>query len=317
MRLRAPAKLNLTLEVGPRLENGYHVIASIMIPIQLADELELALAPPGVLTLDVVSEDDGAAVAAGEENLAWRAARRLQEEAEARGISVPGVRMRLRKRIPVAAGLGGGSADAAATLLGLNRLWQLHWPEDALARIGARLGADIPFCILSRPALVEGFGELYTPLSDIPLLPLVIVNPRRPLLTGDVYARYDRQGDAVRRPGRKAAAMIRALHGGRLEEIAAALYNDLARPAEELAPEIGEIRRALTGAGALGTQVAGSGPTVFGIAADLQQAEAIAEACRRLGAASGGAWWTWVGWGGRTFGQRIEADQTRQLQTTP
>lgn len=316
MVIKASAKLNLTLEVGPRQQDGYHPIASVMVPLSLVDEIELEIAPAGSFQLDVeVAESVGEMIDGGESNLAWRAAELLCREGEERGLKPAGVHMRLVKRIPVAAGLGGGSADAAAVLVGLNRLW--GWPFDSgeLAHIGARLGADIPFCVHSRPALVEGIGDRCTLLSGIPSLPIVLVNLRRPLTAGEVYQSFDELGGPERRPGRRTVEMIQALHSGDFGQIASALYNDLEPAAQRLLPDIAAVQDTMRDAGALGCLVAGSGPTVFGLAADRAHADAIAAACRQKADASGSAWWIWAGWGGAdAFGKRIATDQPRQLQ---
>lgn len=315
--VRATSKLNLTLEVGPPRADGYHPIASVMVPIDLTDELIITPAATGHWTLEIVDEANDVPVAAGEQNLVSRAAQRLIDEAKARGLTPGGAHVRLIKRIPVAAGLGGGSADAAAALVGLNRLWQLGFSADQLARLGAELGSDIPFCVYAKPALVEGTGELHTPLAGIARFAVVLVNPRRPLSTADVYARFDAASGGSTL-GQRAAKMIEALHSGNPVHIADALHNDLEHPAEDLVPEIARIRSSLTHAGALGTQVAGSGPTVFGVASNLDEALKIAEECRRVGSDAGQTWWTWAGWGGDcALGQRIASYQTRQLQASP
>lgn len=297
--LHAPAKLNLTLEVGPpRAEDGYHPIASVMVPLHLADELRLTRTDGNSVRLEVRQSDPQAVpVAVGSENLAFRAAALLADEAGHMGRPTGGVHISLVKHIPVAAGLGGGSADAAAVLVGLNQLWGLGLSEAALAELGARLGADIPFCVRSRPGLVEGIGEVYTTLSDVPPLPVVLVNPRRPLVTGEVYRRFDAAG-MPSRPGRRTVNMIRALHSGYLPTIADNLYNDLESAACELLPEIEGVRRLLAAGGALGTLVSGSGPTLFAIAKDLSHAAELAERCRAVSGDAGNAWWTWSGWCG-------------------
>lgn len=315
MVIQASAKLNLTLEVGPRQEDGYHPIASVMVPLSLVDEIELIKAPAGSFSLDVeVAEPLGEVIDGGEQNLAWRAAELLRREGEKRGFEPAGVHMRLKKRIPVAAGLGGGSADAAAVLVGLSRLWGWTLDLDELAHIGVRLGADIPFCVYSRPALVEGIGDRCTPLSGVPLLPLVLVNLRHPLTAAEVYQSFDDLGGPERRPGRRTVEMIQALHSGDFEQIATALYNDLEPAAQRLLPDIAAVQETMRNAGALGCLVAGSGPTVFGLATDEAHAEAIAAACQQQAAAHDATWWVWNGFGGAdAVEKRIVADPA-QLQ---
>ncbi len=318
MVIQASAKLNLTLEVGPRQEDGYHPIASVMVPLSLVDEIELVKAPVGSLSLEVEMAEvlAGEAIDGGEQNLAWRAAELLRSEGEKRGLEPAGVHIRLKKRIPVAAGLGGGSADAAAVLVGLSRLWGWKLDLDELAQIGVRLGADIPFCVYSRPALVEGIGDRCTPLSGVPQLPLVLVNVRHPLTAAEVYRSFDELGGPERRPGRRTVEMIQALHSGDFQRIAAALYNDLEPAAQRLLPDIAVVQEALRKAGALGCLVAGSGPTVFGLAADEAHAEAIAEACREYAASHNAGWWVWSGFGGTQVAEkRMVTGQSPKLQT--
>lgn len=318
MVVRASAKLNLTLEVGPRREDGYHPIVSVMVPLSLVDEIELIKAPAGRLSLEVEMAETfaGEAIDGGEQNLAWRAAELLRCEGEKRGLEPAGVHIRLKKRIPVAAGLGGGSADAAAVLVGLNRLWGWALDLDDLAQLGVQLGADIPFCIYARPALVEGIGDRCTPLSGVPLLPLVLVNLGRPLTAAAVYRSFDELGGPERRPGRRTVEMIQALHSGDFERIAAALYNDLEPAAQRLLPDIAAVQEAMRNAGALGCLVAGSGPTVFGLAADAAHARAIAKACREYATAHQAAWWVWAGFGGgNVVERRMETGPAPQLQT--
>lgn len=316
MVILASAKLNLTLEVGPRQDDGYHPIASVMVPLSLVDEIELSKAPAGQITLEVeMAESLGDVIDCGEQNLAWRAAELLRSEGEKRGFEPAGVHIRLKKHIPVAAGLGGGSADAAAVLVGLTRLWGWELDLNELAHIGVRLGADIPFCVYARPALVEGIGDRCTPLSGVPLLPLVLVNLRKPLTAAEVYQSFDELGGPERRPGRRTVDMIQALHSGDFERIAAALYNDLEPAAQRLLPDIAIVQEAMRSAGALGCLVAGSGPTVFGLAADEAHAQTIAAACRQYAEDRDAGWWVWTGFGGgNAVGKRMVMGQSPQSQ---
>lgn len=294
VRALAPAKLNLTLEVGPPREDGYHPIVSVMVPVSLTDELVLCERKDDEIHLEVsMADSQGVPVSADQENLAWRAGRLLQEFAlEERGIR-RGASIHLHKRIPVAAGLGGGSSDAAAVLVGLNQLWQLGLSTAELSALGEQLGADVPFCIRSKAGLVEGIGEQYTPLADVPRIPIVLVNPRRPLNTGQVFRRFDAAGEPGH-PGEHTTQMVRALFSGDLRNIAKAVYNDLGQPARLLAPEVAEIEAFLRTAGALAAQVTGSGPTVFAITESPEQAQQLFELCR----AQAENWWVWWGWAG-------------------
>lgn len=304
----APAKLNLTLEVGPPREDGYHVIASVMVPISLMDELTLSHRADDQLELEVsMSDQRGVHISENSENLALRAARLLQayvadQTGERRGASI-----KLQKHIPVAAGLAGGSADAAAVLVGLNQLWQLGLRSSELAKLGEQLGADVPFCIRSKAGLVEGIGEQYTPLAGVPRIPVVLINPRRPLSTASVFRQFDAECQSGL-PGERTMQMVRALFNGELRNIAKAVYNDLERPAQTLAPEIVEMEECLNQSGVLASQVTGSGPTVFGIADSDENAKEIYERCCTQHAGESGQWWVWWGWAGAIESSLPQAD---------
>ena len=190
----APAKINLTLDIGPRLPNGYHSVRSVMQTLGLHDTLSAALTPgrPGV-ALEVTGEEAGG-VPADETNLVHKAAVRLQKIAAARSIlpGQSGLVLRLHKRIPSQAGLGGGSSDAAAALLAVNALLGLALSPARLREIGAALGADVPFFLTGGTALAEGFGEKITPLPLLsPPWPLVVVKPNTGVSTAAAYAALD------------------------------------------------------------------------------------------------------------------------------
>jgi len=294
----APAKLNLTLEVGQPRRDGYHPLASVMIPLSLADELILTKRPDNEITLDIVMADPFAVpLEVTDDNLVLQAARFVQEYAAQHMGTQCGVSIKLVKRIPVAAGLGGGSADAAAVMLGLNRLWGLNIKRSTLAKLGVELGADIPFCIRSRAGLVEGIGEQYTPLAGVPKLAFVLVNPRKPLSTAHVFQEFDAIGKPSQ-PGERTMRMIRALYKGLPAPIAEAFYNDLAYPAQHIVPWIEEAEHKLQNFGALGTIVAGSGPTVAALARNEKHAEDIAAQCAKNERNGASSWWVWSGVGG-------------------
>ena len=215
--LQTSAKVNLVLEVLGKRPDGYHEIATVMQTVDLFDRLTLEAAPT------ISLETDDSALPADERNLIVRAALLLRQVS---GVEA-GARMRLRKRIPVAAGLGGGSSDAAATLWGLNRLWGLRWPRARLSELAGRLGMDVPFFLTGGPALATGRGERVERLPAAGGYALVLVNPRVPLSTVEVYERVPagwRAEPARRRPheggapgGRRAGRrdVRQRTHGGR------------------------------------------------------------------------------------------------------
>jgi 4-diphosphocytidyl-2-C-methyl-D-erythritol kinase len=273
IELSAAAKVNLALEVLGRRADGYHEVVTVMQAVELSDRvvledverLELRTRAPGIPT--------------DASNLALRAALALREAA---GIE-RGVRITLDKRIPVAAGLGGGSTDAAAVLLGLNRLWGLRWPLDRLADVAVTLGMDVPFFLRGGAAFATGRGEKLDRMRGMALA-LVLVNPRYPSSTGEAYGRLT---PAMYSDGGRARAVAAALRTRRAERVAGTLYNGLEAAVVPVQPEIERMKAALRAAGALGALMSGSGPTVFGVARSLDHARQIQ---RRVQRASWECW---------------------------
>jgi 4-diphosphocytidyl-2-C-methyl-D-erythritol kinase len=277
LTLTAAAKVNLTLEVLGKRTDGYHEVATVMQTIDLTDRLTLEDAD--ALTLTTTTPD----VPADGTNLALRAAAALCESAKIDR----GVRVRLDKRIPVAAGLGGGSSDAAAVLLGLNRLWGLRWPVERLAEVAATLGSDVPFFLTGGVALGTGRGERLTPVTGMAMA-LVLVNPGVPLSTAAVYGRVT---PGMYSDGSRAQTAIGALRTRNPFKVAASLYNGLEAAAEGAFGDLARLRAALMSAGALGSLMSGSGPTVFGVARSFEQARQIRARLTRA---------SWRSWAVRT-----------------
>ena len=261
---RAPAKLNLALHLRRRREDGYHDLETIFAFTDFGDTLQAELADD--IRLRVDGPFAGAAGQGGD-NLVLRAARAL---AQASGTTV-GARLTLDKVIPVAAGLGGGSADAAATLRLLNRLWNIDWPEARLVDLAAGLGADVAACVGSRTVFGTGRGEALATLdTDWAGTPVLLVNPRVAVSTGPVFAAWDRIDLGPLNP---------------LLDIAD-LRNDLAPPALMIAPVIGEVLDWLNGrAGVSLARMSGSGATCFAL---FDTPEACADAARDVHP----GWWT-------------------------
>lgn len=269
MKVLAPAKVNFTLEVFGKRPDGYHALRSVVVPISLADELEIELANDGSLSSDAGYDDD----------LCLKAARLLKSQVASLAGGM-GARIHVTKRIPVGGGLGGGSADAAAVLRALNELWRLDLTRGELAELGAQVGSDVPALVLGGPVLMEGRGERVEPLSvpgaqagRFPELHLILVNPGVSSSTQEVYAAC-----TPRPPGAPSAAeaMLAALGASGTDAIAAALQNDLQAPAVRLHPEIGAALSALRAAGAAGVTMSGSGASVFGLVPDAATAERLA-----------------------------------------
>lgn len=277
----APAKANLVLRVGPPRADGLHPLCSIFASLELADEVSVEIAEAG--------EDVVRCPGVEGENLAARA---IAAHRGAAPDSIDGaVAVTIDKRIPVAAGLGGGSADAAATLRALDRLADRPLGAGRLRELGARLGADVPSQVEPGHALVQGIGELLEPL-ELPALALVLVPAVPGLSTPAVYAELDRlraRGEPAEHawqpkpaPPERAShldpAPLRALAAAGTDALAAGLENDLEAAALSLHPELAATLEALREAGALGARITGSGPTALGVFRDRAMAERAAAA---------------------------------------
>jgi 4-diphosphocytidyl-2-C-methyl-D-erythritol kinase len=275
LRIEAPAKVNLYLHVTGRRADGYHLLDSLIAFADIGDSLDIE----GSDELSLVNTGPfGAVLDPGPDNLVLRAARSLQAEA---GIT-SGARLTLTKRVPVAAGLGGGSADAAATLDGLAELWDLDVDDEDLARLGIDLGADVPVCLYGEPAYVSGIGEVIEPAPRLPETHIVLANPGKPVLTAAVFKAQSGRFGA---PARFADAPKDARA---LVELLAKRENGLARAAMQIEPAIGEVLTALEESGdCLLARLCGSGPTCYGIFPD---AAAAAAAAAKLAHAHA-SWW--------------------------
>jgi 4-diphosphocytidyl-2-C-methyl-D-erythritol kinase len=252
-RIFAPAKINLFLHVGGKRADGYHELESLVVFARVGDELMFDGAAELSLTIDGPFAD---ALTPDPDNLVLKAARALADYAGIR----KDARIRLTKNLPVASGIGGGSADAAATLRGLARLWNLNLTQEQLRKIGETLGSDVPVCIGCTPAWMEGRGEKVTELSGTPEVSMVLVNPGVAVPTGKVFAALnERRGVGLPRPGAMKDAHDLVAY---LETTA----NDLEAPARRVAPVIGEVLNALAAQpGALLARMSGSGATSFAI----------------------------------------------------
>jgi 4-diphosphocytidyl-2-C-methyl-D-erythritol kinase len=259
LKLTARAKVNWSLDILSRYPNGYHRMDMLMSNVSLKDELVFL---PGERLKLTVEGLNGIPV---EDNLVLRAARALQAEAEYSG----GAEIALFKRIPHGAGLGGGSADAAATLLGLDRLWKLNLSQDALRGIAQTLGADVPFFLSGGFARVSGFGEVISSLPPLRETPLVILQPCGPQSTKEVFDLYDTL-DKIFHPDTEAA--LNALQNGDFEALGRAAGNVLQQALSPQVPQIPEAIAALDACGAVFAAMSGSGSAVFGAFADTNAA---------------------------------------------
>jgi len=262
LRILSPAKVNLFLCVLGRRPDGYHDLFSLMCRIGLYDEI---LLNPTSADITLTCSDPALPVDDG--NLALRAARRFFEACGRRG----GVAIHLTKRIPVAAGLGGGSSNAASVLLGLNHLHRAPLSLDRLMAVGKSLGADVPFFVFQSPALASGIGDRLEAFAGIPPLAALVVSPTFAVSTRMVYQNLNlRLTNRPKRPTRahlKKSVFAPDLH----------LYNDLEAVTLARHPELVAIKNLLTGQGALGSLMSGSGPSVFGLFPDLEAAHKAAD----------------------------------------
>ncbi|MBC7285409.1 4-(cytidine 5'-diphospho)-2-C-methyl-D-erythritol kinase [Hoeflea sp.] len=268
----APAKINLALHVTGRRADGYHLIESFVVFTELGDRVSARPAGNDGFYLDgpeagVLSSEDAKG------NLVVRAREALREAARHSGKVLAPVEIVLDKRLPVASGIGGGSADAAATLQLLCELWEYRPSREHLSRIALRLGADVPMCLFGQPSIARGIGETLEPAGLGFKLDLVIVNPRIGVSTPSVFSALDRRENGP-------LPLPRGL-GDRTEFIAwlAATRNDLEPPARRLVPEIGECLSALTHSGALFARMSGSGASCFGL---FESPQTASDAANRL-----------------------------------
>ena len=274
MKIRAPAKINLRLRVVGRRADGYHLLDTIMVPVSLYDEIEIRKVRvvgknnrPARQTIKVSC--DHPLAPDGEANLAYRAAQLLMEKTK----SDQAIEIRIRKRIPVGAGLGGGSSDAAATLVGLNRLLHLGFPGRKLERLALRLGADVPFFIRGQPARARGIGERLQPLHGVSRLWVVILYPGFPVSTAWAYRNLPAKLTKLRVNTSITSSLTGAGNLGNM------LVNDLETVTLGRYPKIGLMKEMLMRAGAAGSLMSGSGSSVFGVFRSKRRAE---QAFRRL-----------------------------------
>ncbi len=253
---KAYAKVNIGLDVTGRRDDGYHLVKMILQTVDIYDEICVRKQEEGITV-----QTNKPFLPTDERNLAYKAAKVLMEKYNISG----GVRIDIGKNIPVAAGMAGGSTDAAAVLKLMNDLFELNLSQEELDCIAVKLGADVPFCLRKGTYLAEGIGEELTKLPDMPRCYLAIINPHFGISTKWSYEQLDKATD-VKHPD--IDGIIRGIGTHDLERIAVAMGNVLEKAALEKYPLLQEIKDKLKSAGALGTLMSGSGPTVFGIFAD-------------------------------------------------
>lgn len=268
MRLQAFAKINLGLDVLGKREDGYHEVRMIMQTIRMYDQLDMRKSvEPGIhLTTNKKY------IPVDENNLVWRAAKLMMDTC---GI-MEGVSIHLYKVIPVAAGMAGGSSDAAATLVGMNRLFHCGLSKEKLMELGVQIGADVPYCVLRGTALAEGIGEKLTVLPPMPDCWILIGKPGISVSTKYVYTTLDLNTDTVHPD---IDGMKKALEDGNLYGITERMGNVLQDVTIPAYPEVERIKEQMKTLGAVNAMMSGSGPTVFGIFDNEEKAQ---EACQKL-----------------------------------
>jgi 4-diphosphocytidyl-2-C-methyl-D-erythritol kinase len=261
---KAAAKINLSLDVLHKRDDGYHEVEMIMTMVDLADHLEIQELPQNKI---IISSQSGY-IPLDEKNLAYQAARLIKERYQVS----QGVYIHLDKKIPIAAGLAGGSSDAAATLRGLNRLWQLNIPLDELQRLGALLGSDVPFCISGGTALATGRGELLQSIASPPPCWVILAKPPISVSTSDIYAKLNAR-NIKSHPS--TPALLEAIRTKNFEQLCQSMGNVLEEVTLELYPVVQQLKGCMERLGADGVLMSGSGPTVFGIVSKEVKAERI------------------------------------------
>ncbi len=266
-QIKAYAKINLGLDVIGRLPNGYHQVKMIMQSIELHDELTLEPTKAGILLTTDTEE-----LSTAEDNLVYKAAKYMLEKYDISS----GLRVHLKKRIPIAAGMAGGSTDAAAVMKGINQIFDLGLSTSQLMEDGVAMGADVPYCILGGTALAEGIGERLTPLVPLPACYILIAKPNVSVSTKYVYEHLDAQG-IQNHPD--IDGMKTAIQTGGLTGIARRMENVLETVTIPAYPMIADIKNKMRCLGAMNSLMSGSGPTVFGL---FQEQEAAQTAFQQL-----------------------------------
>lgn len=291
---RAYAKINLSLDVTGRLENGYHLVKMIMQTVGIYDTLEFERTD-GEISITA----DGGELPLGPDNLIHKAILLMKDTYGIDG----GARVHLVKRIPIAAGMAGGSTDAACALKAMNELYELGLSERELMEIGVKIGADVPYCVMGGTALAEGIGEKLKRLPDMPKACILVVKPNAFVSTKEVYQKLDGRlaygcpategaAEPESAASQKASGihpdvdgMVRAIQGADLEGIVSRLGNVLELVTLDMVPEIRRIKERMLAGGARGSLMSGSGPSVFGIFENEEKAQAVLEELKAEGLA--------------------------------
>lgn len=264
IRIHAHAKINLYLDVISKRSDGYHEIETVFHSIALHDDVNLRERSHGTISIHC----DDPQVPTDARNLAYRAAKLLTDQRP----DIPGVEIHIRKRIPVASGLGGGSANAAAVLWGMNQLFDLNLTRSELMRLSTRIGADVPFCLLGGSAIGRGIGEVLTPLPPLDNASIVLANPGFGVPTAWAY---DKINFPLTKSPKSVKILVCHLQNGELESVAAQLYNRLETTVNSKYPSVAKLKAQLAACpGSFGALMSGSGATVFALVENQHLANA-------------------------------------------
>ena len=264
-RIKAYAKINLGLDVVRRLENGYHEVKMVMQTVGIYDVLDFERTDGGI----VITTDSGE-LPTDENNLIYKAAKLMMETYPISG----GVKIHLEKHIPIAAGMAGGSTDAAATLKGMNRLFDLGCTLKDLMELGVKIGADVPYCVMGGTALAEGIGEKLTPLLACPKCFVLLAKPPISVSTKMVYEKLDAL-EITEHPD--IDGILNGLARRNIHKVAECMGNVLEQVTIPVYPVIEQIKNVMKEGGAMNAMMSGSGPTVFGLFEDRQSARRAAQ----------------------------------------
>lgn len=264
LTVNAPAKINLTLDIIGRRNDGYHLVKMLMQSVDVCDTVTVWDDADRPIEVYCNREE----VPVTEENTAYRAAQAFFEATE---VQNPGIGIKIKKRIPMAAGLAGGSADAAAVIVALDHMFQTRLSQAELTDIGEKVGADVPFCIFGGTMLAEGIGTILTPLPDLPDCYIVLSKPDITVSTKNAYSLVDKH---LLWESPETDDAVEAVCNGAIEEIANCIYNEFEKVLD--LPEVASIKQMMLEGGALNAGMSGSGPTVFGIFKEKSMAESCA-----------------------------------------
>lgn len=273
IKLKSPGKLNLRLDVLRKRADGYHDLRMLNSTISLSDDVEISLVDKGI----TVECENDPLVPSGEDNIVFKASKEIMAYSNKN----VGIHVKIKKQIPSGAGMGGGSSNAATVILGLNQLLKIHLAKEKLMKIGLRFGADIPFFLYGSPAIATGIGDNLVKVKRIPKMPFVIVSPNVSVATQGIYEKFQPKGEGHNEEEGEEWDFPREF--STKKAVVKFLNNDLESVTSKQYPVVTEIKNLLMKYGALGAQMTGSGPSVFGIFSDKERAEKVSKKMQNLG----------------------------------